>query len=175
MPELPEPVALEPYEERVRLLDAVTQFLLALAARVPTVLVLDDLHWADAGTVALLRHVARFAPRGRLLVLGAYRDVEVDRQHPLAEALGTLPRETRYEHVGLTGLDRRPVQALLEAIAEAAVEPGLTEAIARETSGNPFFIREVLLHLLEEGARARDGATWRAAADGLQAVPETVR
>src|SRR5262245_7847968 len=163
MPELPEPVALEPYEERVRLLDAVTQFLLALAARVPTMLVLDDLHWADAGTVALLRHVARFAPRGRLLVLGAYRDVEVDRHNPLAEALGTLPRETRYEHVGLAGLDRPAVQALLEAIAEAAVEPGLIEAVARETSGNPFFIREVLLHLLEEGALARDGTQWRVA------------
>src|SRR5262249_14260850 len=83
VPDLPEPVTVEPYEERVRLLDAVTQFLLGVAARVPTVLVLDDLHWADAGTVALLRHVARFAPRGRLLVLGAYRDVDVDRQHPL--------------------------------------------------------------------------------------------
>ena len=176
LPDLPEPVTLEPYEERVRLLDAVTQFLLAVAARVPTVLVLDDLHWADAGTVALLRHVARFAPRGRLLVLGAYRDVDVDRQHPLAEALGTLPRETRYEHVGLTGLDRAAVQALLEAIAEAEVEPGLAEAVARETSGNPFFIREVLLNLLEEGGLARDGRTWRAVLPaGARAVPETVR
>jgi class 3 adenylate cyclase/tetratricopeptide (TPR) repeat protein len=174
--DLPEPVPLEPYEERVRLLDAVTQFLLALAARVPTVLVLDDLHWADAGTVALLRHVARFAPRGRLLVLGAYRDVEVDRQHPLAEALGTLPRETRYEHVGLAGLDRPAVQALLDAIGEAEVEPGLVEAVAHETSGNPFFIREVLLHLLEEGALARDGRKWRTALPaGARAVPETVR
>src|SRR5262249_15364947 len=77
----PEPVALPPDEERTRLIDAVTQFLLALAVRTPTVLVLDDLHWADAGTVALLRHVARFAPRGRLLVVGAYRDVEVGRAH----------------------------------------------------------------------------------------------
>src|SRR5262245_41868264 len=176
LPELPEPVALEPYEERVRLLDAVTQFLLALAARVPVVLVLDDLHWTDAGTVALLRHVSRFAPRGRLLVVGTYRDVDVDPQHPLAEALGTLPRETRYEHVGLTGLDPTAVQALLEAIAEAAVEPGLAEAVASETSGNPFFIREVLLHLLEEGALARDGTQWRAALPGgVEAVPETVR
>jgi predicted ATPase len=167
---------LEPYEERVRLLDAVTQFLLALAARAQVVLVLDDLHWADAGTVSLLRHVARFAPRGRLLVVGAYRDVEVDRQHPLAEALGTLPRETRYEHVALTGLDRMTVQALLEAVAEPSVDRGLVEAIARETSGNPFFIREVLLHLLEEGALARDGTQWRSvSAAGVQAVPETVR
>src|SRR5262245_39366949 len=176
LPDLAEPAPLEPYEERVRLLDAVTQFLLALATRVPTVLVLDDLHWADAGTVALLRHVARFAPRGRLLVLGAYRDVEVDRQHPLAEALGALPRETRYEHVGLAGLDRPAVQALLDAVAEAAVEPALAEAVARETSGNPFFIQEVLLHLLEEGVLARDATQWRAALPaGTRVLPETVR
>src|SRR5262245_25079387 len=176
LPDLPEPVLLQPDEKRTRLIDAVTQFLLALAARAPTVLVLDDLHWADAGTVALLRHVARFASRGRLLVLGAYRDVEVDRQHPLAEALGTLPRETRYEHVGLAGLDRPAVQALLDTVAEAAVEPALAEAVARETSGNPFFIQEVLLHLLEEGVLARDATQWRAVLPaGTRVVPETVR
>src|SRR5262249_1346008 len=105
LPDLPEPVPLQPDEERTRLIDAVTQFLLAVAARTPTVLVLDDLHWSDPGTVALLRHVARFAPRGRLLVLGAYRDVEVDREHPLVDALGTLPRETSYDQLALTGLD----------------------------------------------------------------------
>src|SRR4029077_7623263 len=118
MPELPEPVALEPFEERVRLLDTVTQFLLALAARVPTVLVLDDLHWADPGTVALLRHVARFAPRGRLLVLGAYRDVEVASDHPMTEALGTLPRETSYEQLGLGGLDAAAIKELVDTVAD---------------------------------------------------------
>src|SRR5262245_23241826 len=81
LPELTEPVALQPEEERVRLLDAVVQNLLAIAARAPTVVLVDDLHWADHGTVAMLRHVARFARRGRLLVLGAYRDVEIDDQH----------------------------------------------------------------------------------------------
>src|SRR5215468_4834208 len=93
LPDLPEPVALQPDAERVRLLDAVVQCLLALAARAPTVVVADDLHWADHGTVAMLRHVGRFARRGRLLVLGAYRDVEIDGQHPLSDALGALPRE----------------------------------------------------------------------------------
>src|SRR5262249_13672571 len=148
---LPEPVALQPDEERVRLLDAVTQWLLATAARTPTVLVLDDLHWADPGTVTLLRYVARFAPRGRLLVLGAYRDVEVDRQHPLADTLGVLPRETGYEQLGLCGLDAAAVRELLEAVSDQDVPQPLVDTIVRETSGNPFFIREVLLHLVETG------------------------
>src|SRR5262249_60273146 len=132
--------------------------------------------WGAAGAVGCVRQVAGFAARGRLVVVGGYRDVEVDQQHRLAEALGTLPRETRYEHVGLVGLDRAAVQALLEAIADAAVEPGLAEAVARETSGNPFFIREVLLHLLEERVLARDAKQWRAVLPaGTRTVPETVR
>ena len=139
----------------MRLLDAVTQFLLALAARVPTVLVLDDLHWADAGTVALLRHVARFAPRGRLLVLGAYRDVEVAAQHPLAEALGTLPRETSYEQLALGGSRSAGGAGAGRCGRRRGTMPAAwVEALARETSGNPFFMREVLLHLAG-GGRAR--------------------
>src|SRR5262249_51306975 len=175
-PDLPEPVALQPDAERVRLLDAVVQCLLALAARALTVVVADDLHWADHGTVAMLRHVGRFARRGRLLVLGAYRDVEIDGQHPLRDALGALPRETTYEQIGLTGLDTAAVQELLETVADQQVPRALVSAITRETSGNPFFIREVLLHLVEEGTLVRTGGRWSAtvAVEAI-AIPDTVR
>src|SRR5262245_59240437 len=142
LPDVPEPVALEPHEERVRLLDAVAQSLLALAARVAVVLVLDDLHWADAGTVALLRHVARFVPRARLAVLGAYRDVEVAAHQPLTEALGTLPRETSYTQVTLGGLDTPAVKELVEDVTAGPVAATWAETLTTETSGNPFFLRE---------------------------------
>jgi len=79
---VPEPVPLQPDEERFRLLDAVSQLLITIAARTPIVLVLDDLHWVDKGTLAMLRHVARFEPQHRLRRLGTYRDAEVDAQHP---------------------------------------------------------------------------------------------
>jgi hypothetical protein len=174
VPDLPEPVPLEPAEERVRLLDAVAQSLLALADRLPTVLVLDDLHWADAGTVALLRHVARFAPRARLLVLGAYRDVEVAAHHPLTEALGTLPRETSYEQLGLKGLDPASIKELVDTVADREIPMTWVEALGRETSGNPFFLREVLLHLEEDGALARADPSATPAPESLQ-LPATVR
>src|SRR5262249_40931693 len=135
LPDIPEPVALQPDEERVRLLDAVAQYLLVMAARVPTVLVLDDLHWADPGTVMLLRQVARLAGRARLLVLGAYRDVEGEPSHPLTDALGTLPRETSYDRLGLGGLDGGTVHELLEAVAGQVVSREFADALTRETSG----------------------------------------
>jgi len=160
LPDIPEAAPLQPNEERVRLLDAVSQFLIATSARTPVVLIVDDLHWADKGSIAMLRHVARFAPRNRLLILGAYRDSEVDRSHPLTEALGTLPRETRCEHLQLKGLERDAVEQLLETIADQEVPDALVATISAETNGNPFFIREALLHLVEEGKIFRRDGRW---------------
>src|SRR5262249_6473972 len=174
--DIPEPVALQPDEERVRLLDAVTQCLLAIAARAPTVLVLDDLHWADLGTVTLLRYAARFAQRGRLLVLGAYRDVEVGRQHPMTDALAMLPREASYEQLRLSGLDCTTVRELLETVVDQEMPEVLVGTITRETSGNPFFIREVLLHLVETRTLVRESGRWTARTPIAEMrLPDTVR
>ena len=59
----------------------------------------------------MLRHVARFASEHRLLFVGTYRDIELDRQHPLSNALEPLRRETNYERIVLKGLDRDEVNA----------------------------------------------------------------
>src|SRR5262245_15139148 len=176
LPDVAEAVALQPDEERVRVLDSVTQFLLAVGARAPVVLMLDDLHWADAGTIAMLRHVARFAARDRLLLLGAYRDVELDQNPGLVEALGALPRETTYDHLRLAGLGPDEVGELLAAIADQDVPAALVTAVATETSGNPFFIREVLLHLVEEGKVFQQHGRWvsnRSIAE--MGMPQSVR
>jgi DNA-binding SARP family transcriptional activator len=155
LPDLPEPVVLAPEEERYRLLDAVAQVLWEAARRAPLILVLDDLHWADGATLALLRYLARFLRRHRVLLLGAYRDVELDRQHPLGDTLVALRREVEVERIALSGLDRAAVTELLEAIAKHKVPANFVEAISTETGGNPFFLREVLLHLFEEGKLER--------------------
>jgi class 3 adenylate cyclase/tetratricopeptide (TPR) repeat protein len=177
LPDVPEAVPLAPDEERWRLLDAVVQFLVGLSERAPVVLVLDDLHWADQGTVAMLRHVARAARRGRLLVVGAYRDVELDRQHPLADALAALRREVEYERIALTGLAASEVEELLVGLAAHEVPAALVDAVSAETEGNPFFIREILLHLVEEGRLYRgDDGRWTTRHGVAElGIPEGVR
>lgn len=177
LPDVPERVPLAPDEERWRLLDAVVQFLVALTQRAPVVLVLDDLHWADRGSIAMLRHVARSARRGRLLVVGAYRDVELDRQHPLADALAALRREVEYERIALTGLAAGEVEELLVGLAAHDVPAALVEAVNAETEGNPFFIREILLHLVEEGRLFRgDDGRWTTRHGVAElGIPEGVR
>ena len=156
LPELPEAVALAPDEERFRLIDAAGQYLVASSRRTPIVICLDDLQWADHGTLGLMRSVARLAARHRILILGTYRDVEVHADHPLAATLQALTRETSFDRIHLEGLDPAGTTALLSALGEHEVDEHVGAAWAAETGGNPFFIAELARHLIEEGHLYRD-------------------
>ena len=156
LPDLHEPQAVPLEEERFRLLDAMAQFLVARSRRAPVLVVLDDLQWADRSTVAMVRHLVRFAPRERVLLLGAYPDLELDPDHPLGDLLGVVAREAGYEHFYLRGLDHAEVTRLLTALAGHDVEEEVGAAWVRQTEGNPFFIQELLRHLVEEGSLFQD-------------------
>lgn len=158
--DISDPPALDKEEERFRLLDAVAQSLIVLAQTLPLVLILDDLHWADRGTVAMLAHVAHFVTSNPIMLIGAYRDGEVSRRHPLSAALSGIRRLRDFESVALKGLEGGDVAELLGMIADQDAPVALVKAISAETDGNPLFIREVLLHLMEEGKILREGQAW---------------
>jgi DNA-binding SARP family transcriptional activator len=123
----------------------------ALRTGAPTVLALDDLHWADKGSLLLVAHLVRATRPAALLVLGTYRESELSRTHPLAAALADLRREGLYERIPLTGLGPADVAALVRGwLGTDELAPALHE----ETAGNPFFLEEVVLHLREAGAAA---------------------
>ncbi|MGH8973907.1 MAG: ATP-binding protein, partial [Acidimicrobiia bacterium] len=177
LPDLGEPQAVPAEEERFRLLDAMAQFLVARSRRAPVLLVLDDLQWADRSTVAMVRHLVRFAPRERILLLGAYPDLDLDADHPLTDLLGVMAREAGYEHLAVRGLDPAEVTRLLAALGGHEVEEQVGAAWVRQTEGNPFFIQELLRHLSEEGSlyQGADGrwTTTKPLAD--LGVPQRVR
>jgi tetratricopeptide (TPR) repeat protein len=113
-----------------------------------------------------------------VLVVGAYRDGEVEKTQALADALGSLRREVEYDRVKLEGLDARGVAGLLSALGGGQeVDDGIGRAWARETEGNPLFVRELLTHLVEEGHVYRDDKGRWASDRPLRelGVPEEVR
>jgi class 3 adenylate cyclase/tetratricopeptide (TPR) repeat protein len=156
LPDIPESVAVQPDEERFRVIDAVAQFLVARSRRAPLVVCLDDLQWAEKGTVAMLRHLARFASPLRILVVGAYRGEDVDKGHPLTGALQALERETQLDHLTLEPLGDQGVKAMLESLARQELSAKVAAAWSREVGGNPFFIEEVVRHLIETDDLYRD-------------------
>jgi class 3 adenylate cyclase len=174
VPELPDAPVVPGDEAAARLQDALCQWLGRLAAANPVALVIDDLHWADDTTVRLLRTVARAAARQRVVVIGTYRETDLDRSHPFAQALPLLRREVEPTRLALSGLIADEVEALLEQMAGHDVSPAFAELLAEQCGGNPFFIRETLLHLVEEGRLAQHDGEWRATTADL-GIPEGVR
>jgi DNA-binding CsgD family transcriptional regulator len=173
--DLPGLVALGPDEERLRLYDAVVRFLLRLAEQQPLVVVLDDLHWADRATLDLLRHVVYFAAHAPLLLLATYRDLELGPDHPLTALLPVLRREAGTAPIALKGLDADEVAQFL-GVAGDGWNATLARTIYGETNGNPFFIEELLRHLVEEVkiVSGREGWTAPAGIEGF-GIPEGVR
>jgi class 3 adenylate cyclase/tetratricopeptide (TPR) repeat protein len=150
LPGLPTPPALEPEQARFRLFDSITTFLKNAGNRQPIVLVLDDLHWADKPSLLLLQFLARELRGARLMVLGNYRDVELRREHPLADTLGELTREQLSERILLRGLTERDVARFIELTAGRKPPEALVDAVYKETEGNPFFVNEIVRLLVAD-------------------------
>ena len=126
---------------RRRLFDAVDAALTDLAARAPLLLVIDDFHWADRGSLLLTSFLLRSSRPGPVLVLGTYRDTELGRHCPLTAAVGELKHGGTLDRIDLRGLPLDDVATLARSIL------GTDELAARvhsRTNGNAFFVEEVL-------------------------------
>ena len=163
VPEVRELLQIEPgqvvgaEDDRYRLLQAVTSFLRNAASAQPLAIVLEDLHDADKGTLDLLTYLSRNLTGARLLVIGTYRDVEVDRAHPLSGTLAELHRAASFRRIALRGLNQDEVRRLIDGLAGREVDWAIAEMVHQQTEGNPLFIQEVVRYLVEEGLLAGDG------------------
>ncbi len=123
--------------EDARPYDVATALLHELAAG-PSVLVFEDVHWADEATLDVIRLAGRRAGEVPVLLVLSYRDDGLDRSHPLRIVLGDLPGSDLVTRLALAGLSPR-------AVAELAGPAGVDAAeLHRSTAGNPFFVTEVL-------------------------------
>ncbi len=151
-PGLSAPAALSREQERLRLYDAITQLLLNISLAKPLLLVFDDLQWADPDSLRLLRHVGHFLRRMRAMMVGVYQNGGVVAESPsLLETITSIKHETDYREISLRGLDRDAVADYLAHVLGYNAPATLTEILHRETGGNPFYLRELVRHLLEAG------------------------
>jgi predicted ATPase len=180
LPGVPEPQTSDPETERFLLFSAVSGALVELAAAMPVCVVLDDLHWADAQSVALLKHVATSGGSSALQAIVAFRDSDLAPGHPLAAVLADLRRTEGVERIALEGLGATEVSEVMAAAAGHELDAhglALAGEIATETDGNPFFVGEVLRSLVESGRLRYDEATERWIIDRSTplGLPESVR
>jgi hypothetical protein len=162
--------------ERARLFGAVDMLVERVSARQPMLFVLDDVHWADRPTLGLLRRLLQSDRPGAVLFLATYRDTDVDRRHPLAEVVADLRREPRARRVALDGLDEAGLGAMLADRAGHEAPAEFVRLLLDETEGNPFFVEEIVAHLVETGTiYQRDGVWMSDLAPEDVGLPEGVR
>jgi tetratricopeptide (TPR) repeat protein len=158
-------------EERLRLFDGISRFLFSLAGEGGLVLFVDDLQWADQASLSLLHYLVRIIGAERVLVLGCYRETELDRAHPLAEALDDWNRERAAVRIHLRRLEIEATAAMLTVLlGDECLTESFCEDIHRETEGNPFFVEEVVKTLVEEEQIVCERGEWRRRDRGARLV-----
>jgi ATP/maltotriose-dependent transcriptional regulator MalT len=129
-----------PADERVAAGHAI---IVELAQNQPTVVIFDDLHWADAQSVALFDRLSE-PGSGPTLVVGTYRPEALSRRHPVAELLPRLERRRAVTHLHLDRLTTNEVGAFLSAVYGRPPSFRVVETLHARTGGNPFFLEELL-------------------------------
>lgn len=154
--------------DRVR--ESLVQVLTELGRITPTVLVLDDVQWADRETLDVVRSMAARLEGSRLLVVLTYRDQDVRERPEAWQAIRTVDRDARPGRVLIEPLTTFETAELVRGSLRAAgVGPGIVDRLHRDTGGNPLFLLETLRSLRELGWNATE-------AEGpVVAVPRNVR
>jgi predicted ATPase len=174
-PHVPPNPPLEPQAEQQRLFESTVMLLTTLAGRAPLLVFADDVHWADGGSLFLLRYLARRARKLRLMLVMTYREVELDEARDLNEVLLDLNRERLATRIKLLRFDKEQTRHLLASMFDDDISDEFLYAIYRETEGNPFFIEEVCKSLIEEEKIYREDGRWRRRNIAEMNIPQSIR
>ncbi len=174
------PRDLDPETERLVLYDAVTDLLVGVSGVAPLMVVVDDAHWADGASVDLLGRLITHLPAdAAVLLVVTYRDTDIDRVHPLARAIADLRREPRVERIALRGMTTDELESLLAAAGGQDLDEigqAFAANLARETEGNPFFVGEILRHLVDSGMLVQEDGRWQGTVTVDEVgIPEGIR
>jgi len=172
---IPQSLPISPEHERDRLFEAVSQFIMNISKEAPLLVVLDDLQWTDQTSLLLLHYLARGVYREPLLLLGAYRDTDIDDRHPLSPVLTELNRERLLQSVPLKRMSLNDTSEMVKQILEQDDVPkAFCELVYERTGGNPFFVEEVIKSLKEEGVIFREEDKWKIKEVSRIKFPKTV-
>ena len=155
LPDLPPLPPVSPEQSRRMLFNAVLQLIERQSRLNPILLLLEDLHWADDGTLALLVHLGQSIHRMPVIIIVTHRDDDIDMKPPLTEALHNLSRLGVVERIPLGGLPEHAVAQMIEQLTGQQPSSALLDIIYSNTDGNPLFVEELIWNL-DEGQTNSD-------------------
>jgi len=174
-PDIPQPQDVLPSQKRRYIFQSISDLLVRGARTRSFLFVLEDLHWADESTLALLTHLAIRITQLPVVFIGTYRDLNLESSPALVRTLEELIR-MGIRPIKLEGLSKDAVAQLLNGLSRREVPESLVSIMFDETQGNPFFVEELYRHLLEENkVLDADGQLRKDVTADEIGVPENVR
>jgi predicted ATPase len=155
--------------ERTRMFEAVRKLIERASSRVSLAIFIDDLHWADSGTLALLRYVVRGLRQRRCTFFVTYRADEAGAE--LHELLVGLQRADVLTPIALDGLDSGEVEDLAAAMLKSPAPAALRDMLGRRSNGVPLYIKAIVLQLIQTGTLFRSGGAWVLGPGAANEVP----
>ncbi|SRR5579875_281329 len=149
-PERPTLLQSSPEQSRRVLFNAVQEFIRRQSSAKPLLLVLEDLHWADDGTLSLLIHLARSISSMKLMIIATHRNDSIDMKPPLTKALEELAHLGVVVQIPLRGLPQPAVAQMIAGLSGTEPPPASVELISSSTDGNPLFVEELVRHLAQD-------------------------
>jgi ABC-type oligopeptide transport system substrate-binding subunit/DNA-binding SARP family transcriptional activator len=171
----PEPGLDDPRAEQQRLFENLTICLAALSSQTPLLLILEDVHWADSGTLLLMLHLARQTRHRRIMIAATHRDLDPQEAPALHEMLLDLRRERLGMRLKVPRLDRARTGQLLGILFAEEITSEFLGGIYGETEGNPFFVEEVCKALVDSGKLSYKDGRWHRPSVAELGIPHSVR
>lgn len=158
---------------------AVSKTLHEISTQTPVILLLEDVHWADSASLALLHYIARAIAEERILVLATFRSEEVTTDpeghpHPLGEEMRLMGREDLFSEIKVSNLNQENVSIISENMIGGAVQPEFAAKLTEESNGNALFLVESLRLLVEHKWLVQENNEWRLSVDELR-IPSKIK
>ena len=174
----PEPLSPQVWKDQA--FDRVAKTILTISIQIPLVLFLEDVHWADSASLALLHYISRVINNSeRILVLATFRSEEVTADaeghpHSLEEEMRLMSREDLFTEIKLSNLNQANVSTITQNMMGGLVQHELVEKLAKESNGNALFLVESLRMLVERKDLIRENNEWRLTVDDI-GIPTKVK
>jgi tetratricopeptide (TPR) repeat protein len=158
---------------------AVADTLQIISKSRPILFFIDDAHWADSASLALLHYLARVISKQKILIIVTYRSEELNldddgHQHPLIDTLKLMGRENLFKQIQLKNLVRDDILSLTEDLIGGPVSSQLVDKLVHESQGNPLFIVESLRMMSEKGSLIFECDQWQLSNNEID-IPDKIK
>ncbi len=167
--------------ERTRLFESISQLVIDISQNTPLLLILEDLQWADDGSLQLLHYLARNIQNSKVIICGAFRPEEIENikgeVHPLSKTLKRMRPEKLFDEIKLQRFDEESTAYMIKSMLRISNIPEtFVRRLYEESEGNPFFIEEVVKSLVNEGLIDTSDYSWDKKFDPSKIhIPSTIR